>query len=73
MDGVTKAIAVCFAAAAYWIADSGSVLFWIAVAGLVVSSIGSMVELIPTRGHASAVSAGGQMAELRGRRGDEPA
>ena len=67
------ALAACFAAAAYWIADAGSVLFWIAVAGLVVSAIGSIIELIPVRGRGGAVSDGGQMALLRGRRSDEPA
>ena len=66
-------LGACFALAAYLIADPGSVLFWIAVAGLVVSAIGSIVELIPTHGRAGAVSDGGQMALLRGRRGDEPA
>jgi hypothetical protein len=64
-------LALCFAVAAYAIGDSGSVLFWIAAAGLVVSGIGSIIELIPTRAHAGAVSDGGQMASLRGRSSDE--
>ena len=66
-------LAACFAGLAYWVADPGSVLFWIAVAGLVVSAFGAIVELIPARGHGGAVSDGGQMARLRGRRHDEPA
>lgn len=66
------ALAACFAAAAYPIADPGSVLFWIASAGLVVSAIGSILELIPVRGRPGQVSDGGQMALLRGRRSDEP-
>jgi hypothetical protein len=64
-------LAICFAVAAYAIGDPGSLLFWIAVAGLVVSGIGSIIELIPTRTHAGAVSDGGQMARLRGRGSDE--
>ena len=66
-------LAACFAVAAYLIADPGSVFFWIALAGLAVSAIGSIVELIPTHSRAGAVSDGGQIALLRGRRGDEPA
>ena len=67
------ALAACFAIAAYLIAAPDSVLFWIAVAGVAVRAVGSMLELVPTRARADAVSDGGQMALLRGRRGDEPA
>jgi len=64
------AMMLLWAAIAYAIGDPDSVWFWIAALGFGLSAVSSIFELIPIS-RPGQLSDGGQLARLRGRRGDE--
>jgi hypothetical protein len=52
------------------VADTASVVFWVAAIGFLAQGASSVGELIPS-GKPGAISDGRQMWKLRGRAGDE--